>query len=157
MKRLQNPWEGLEGYYCFGCCPTNEGGLRMEFYEDDEDIVSVWNPGDHFQGWVNTLHGGIQAALIDEIAEWVVNRKLQTTGVTANLEVRYKMPVMMTGKPITLRAHLLETRRHLAYIEVSLYNDEGVLCSVGKLTYAFITPEKAAEEWHFHGCKAEGE
>ena len=117
----------------------------MEFYEDGDDIVSVWNPSSHFQSWANTLHGGIQAALIDEIAEWVVNRKLQTTGVTTNLEVRYKKPVMMTGKPITLRAHLIETRHRLAFIEVSLYNDEGVLCFVGKLTYAFSAKERDAE------------
>lgn len=38
MKKIINPWKGLEGYNCFGCAPNNEVGVRMEFYEDSEEI-----------------------------------------------------------------------------------------------------------------------
>ena len=34
MKKIINPWKGLEGYNCFGCAPNNEAGVKMEFYED---------------------------------------------------------------------------------------------------------------------------
>ena len=78
MKRIFNPWEGMEGYHCYGCDPHSPQGLRMEFYEDGDDIVSVWKPRPEFQGWVDTLHGGIQATLADEISSWVVFRKFQT-------------------------------------------------------------------------------
>ena len=40
MKKIINPWEGLDGYMCFGCAPSNPMGLHMEFYEDGDDIVS---------------------------------------------------------------------------------------------------------------------
>lgn len=83
MKKIINPWKGLEGYNCFGCAPNNEAGVRMEFYEDGEEIVSIWKPRPEYQGWIDTLHGGIQAVLLDEICAWVVLRKLQTTGVTS--------------------------------------------------------------------------
>ena len=53
----------------------------MEFFEDGDDIVSLWQPTPNFQGWLNTLHGGIQSVLLDEICGWVVMRKLQTAGV----------------------------------------------------------------------------
>lgn len=43
MKKIINPWKGLEGYNCFGCAPNNEAGVRMEFYEDGDEIVSIWN------------------------------------------------------------------------------------------------------------------
>ena len=33
MKKIINPWEGLDGYMCFGCAPSNPMGLHMEFYE----------------------------------------------------------------------------------------------------------------------------
>ena len=36
MKKIINPWKGLEGYNCFGCAPNNEAGVRMEFYEDGD-------------------------------------------------------------------------------------------------------------------------
>ena len=72
----------MEGYRCFGCDPHSERGLRMEFYEDGDEIVSVWHPRPEFQGWVDTLHGGIQATLADEISSWVVFRKYQTSGAS---------------------------------------------------------------------------
>ena len=39
MKKIINPWKGLDGYMCFGCAPENPQGLHMEFYEDGEDIA----------------------------------------------------------------------------------------------------------------------
>ena len=95
----------MEGYHCYGCDPHSPQGLRMEFYEDGDDIVSVWNPRPEFQGWVDTLHGGIQATLADEISSWVVFRKFQTSGVTSRMEVRYHKPIRTTGGRIVLRAH----------------------------------------------------
>ena len=82
MKKIINPWEGLDGYMCFGCAPNNPLGLHMEFFEDGDDIVAFWKPQGTYQGWLRTLHGGIQTTLMDELAGWVVLRKLQTSGVT---------------------------------------------------------------------------
>jgi hypothetical protein len=54
MKRILNPWVNREGYDCFGCCPTNPCGIHMEFYEDGDDVVSIWKPRQHYQSWINT-------------------------------------------------------------------------------------------------------
>ena len=83
MKKIKNPWVHKDGYFCFGCAPNNPIGVKMEFYEDGDDIVSIWSPSKYYQGWVNTLHGGIASTLLDEVCGWVVSRKLQTTGVTS--------------------------------------------------------------------------
>ena len=104
MKRIINPWRGMDGYRCFGCDPRSEQGLRMEFYEDGDRIVSRWKPRPEFQGWVDTLHGGIQATLADEISSWVVFRKFQTSGVTSRMEVRYLKPIHTSEDHITLQA-----------------------------------------------------
>ena len=47
MKKIINPWIDLtdKGYNCFACAPNNPYGLKMEFYEDGDDIVSIWTPG----------------------------------------------------------------------------------------------------------------
>ena len=42
MKKIINPWKDLEGYNCFGCAPNNESGVKMEFYEDGDEVVSIW-------------------------------------------------------------------------------------------------------------------
>ena len=39
----------MDGYRCFGCDPRSEQGLRMEFYEDGDRIVSRWKPRPEFQ------------------------------------------------------------------------------------------------------------
>ena len=28
MKKIINPWKGLEGYNCFGCASNNEAGIK---------------------------------------------------------------------------------------------------------------------------------
>lgn len=131
-------------------------GLRMEFYEDGDSVVCFWNPQTHYQGWVDTLHGGIQATLIDECASWVVFRKLQTTGVTSNLEVRYRKPIMTTESQITIRAVLREKRRNLAFIHVTIENSKGELCTEGEATY-FTFPAEKAREMGFTTCDTEGD
>lgn len=154
MKKIINPWIGLEkeGYNCFGCAPNNPYGLKMEFYEDGDDIVSFWTPSDNYQGWLHTLHGGIQAVLIDETAGWLVARKLQTSGMTTNLNVKYKKAIH-TGSDITLeiRTHITDIKRNFAFIAAQI-NCNGELCTQGELTYFCFPPEKARSDFYFTGC-----
>ena len=81
MKKIINPWRNHPEYNCFGCCPDNPIGLHLEFYEDGDYIVSKWNPQHNYQGWVNTMHGGILSTLIDEVCGWVVNWRLEVLEV----------------------------------------------------------------------------
>ena len=157
MKKIINPLLGVEGYFCFGCAPDNEAGVKMEFYEDGDEIVSIWKPEKKYQSWLNTLHGGIQALLLDEICGWVVSRKLQTTGVTSKMETRYLKPVSTDDEHLVLRASIKEQRRNIVIIEASLYNSQQVLCSQAVCTYFTMSPEKAKEQMHFPGCEVEEE
>ena len=116
MKKIINPWMNAEGYHCFGCDPNHQSGLKMEFYEDGDDIVSFWEPTSEFQSWVNTLHGGIQAALLDELCGWVVFRKFQTAAVTSKMELRYRKPVLTNSGKLTLKAHTVEVHRNLVTV-----------------------------------------
>ena len=104
----------MEGYNCFGCSPDNEAGVRMEFYEDGDEIVSIWKPRPEYQGWLNTLHGGIQSVLLDEICGWVVFRKLQTGGVTSKMETRFRKSISTNDTHLVLRASLREQKRNIA-------------------------------------------
>jgi uncharacterized membrane protein YeaQ/YmgE (transglycosylase-associated protein family) len=96
MKKIKNPWRNHPEYNCFGCCPDNPIGLHLEFYEDGDYIVSKWHPEHNYQGWVNTMHGGILSTLIDEVCGWVVTRKLQTSGYTVQLNVKFKKAYKFT-------------------------------------------------------------
>ena len=155
MKRIINPWRGMDGYRCFGCDPHSEQGLRMEFYEDGDRIVSRWKPRPEFQGWVDTLHGGIQATLADEISSWVVFRKFQTSGVTSRMEVRYLKPIHTSEDHITLQATVVRQRRNIVDIEVKILNSQDQLCTEALCIYFLFPKEKAHEEFHFCDCGVE--
>lgn len=157
MKKIINPWKDMEGYNCFGCAPNNESGVRMEFYEEGEEVVSIWKPRPEFQGWLNVLHGGIQAVLLDEICAWVVLRKLQTTGVTSKMETRYRKSISTTDSHVVLRASIREQKRNLIIIDARLYNAEGELCTEAVCTYFTFPQEKAEKEMFFRRCEVEPE
>ena len=157
MKKIINPYVSLPGYNCFGCAPHNPFGVKMEFFEDGDDIVSVWEPRPEFQGWLHTLHGGIQSVLLDEICGWVVMRKLQTGGMTVKMETRYRHAVSTEGGTLCLRARLSEVKRNVATIEAELCDAEGRVCTTAVCTYFTFPPEKARTELHFPGCQTEDE
>lgn len=68
MKKIKNPWLHEPGYNCICCGPENPVGLHLEFREDGEDVLTKWTPTQNYQGWIDTLHGGIQSMLLDEVA-----------------------------------------------------------------------------------------
>jgi uncharacterized protein (TIGR00369 family) len=143
MRKIRNPFRGLDGYNCFGCSPDNSSGLQLSFAEEEDELVSVWTPKDFLQGYHNILHGGIQATLMDEIASWVVYVKLDTSGFTSTMNVRYLKPVYVTDTRLTLRARVKELRRNLADIEVRLFDSDQNLCAQALITYFTFPKEKA--------------
>ena len=155
MKKIINPYVGDEnlGYNCFACAPNNPCGLKMEFYEDGDDVVSFWQPDGNFQSWIDTLHGGIQATLIDEVGGWFVFRKYQTSAMTTNLNIKYKAPVPISGK-IEIRARKKEQKRAFVILEITLKAD-GKLCSVAEATYFTFPRETAEKEFLFKPYEVE--
>ena len=155
MKRIINPWTEIENYNCFACSENNPLGLKMEFYEDEEDIVCIWQPKHIYQGYTNILHGGIQATLLDEMGAWVVARKLQTEGFTSKLLVKYIKPVEINQNPIIIRARLKELKHHIAFINASISNQKNEICATAELCYYCTPAEKSNQDYQFGGCIVE--
>ena len=149
MKKLNNPFVELDGYNCFGCNPDNKYGLRMTFFEQDNMIISQWDPKPHFQGWGDVLHGGIQSTLMDEIASWVVFIKLKTAGVTSKMEVRFHKPAYTTKGEISLRAFIKEMNKNTATIAVELRDSKNILCSDADIDYFTYPPNLAKKKFLF--------
>lgn len=160
MREILNPWTKMAGYNCFGCGPDNPMGARMRFYEEDEadangDIVSVWMPTQNYQSWLNTLHGGMQATLLDEVCGWVVFKKLHTSGVTAKMDLRYKNVVSTVSGPLLLRARLKHNNHRVAVVEGELRPlvlieeesvwKEGEPLTLCECTYFSFAEQKARE------------
>ena len=127
----------------------NEHGLKMEFFEDGDNIVCHWKPISFLQGYHNILHGGIQATLMDEIGSWFVQIKYKTAGVTSNLNVRYLSPVSIVKGNIILVASLVQKRRNLVDVLVKLYDSNKKLCAKGELTFFTFSQEVAKNKFHY--------
>ena len=152
MRKILNPWIGMDGYNCFGCCPDNQQGMRMQFFEDGDDIVSMWKPSQYHISWKNTLHGGVQAALLDEICGWVIFRKCKSAGVTGKLELKYHRAISL--EPIMLKAHITLNRGRVVVVEGTIYDSKGNICTVATATY-FVADKQKAQEMGFIDCEVE--
>ncbi len=151
MKKIINPERQNPSYNCYGCAPGNSLGLKMEFWDDGDYIVSEWLPATDFQSYNNVLHGGVQMALLDELACWVMMVKLGTAGFTQRMEVDFKKNVFLCHGAITLKARIRETVGDLAYIECYIIDKEGIIRTEALAIY-FIYPEKIARKrLHYPG------
>ncbi|PKP01832.1 MAG: thioesterase [Bacteroidetes bacterium HGW-Bacteroidetes-9] len=154
MSKIRNPFVKREGYNCFGCSPDNKQGLRLNFEIDGDFVVARWQPEPHFQGWNNTLHGGIQATLLDELASWLVFVKLNTSGVTSRMEVKLRKPVTTNQGTLFLKGKLREMKRNIAVIDTWLYNSEMEMCTEAVMYYFTFPQEIAKEKFWYPGKDA---
>ena len=149
MKNIRNPFEGTEGFDCFGCCPDNPIGLKMKFVDEGEYVTCRWSPAPHLQGYANVLHGGIQATLMDEIASWTVYVKAKTAGVTSSLKAEYLKPVFINRGPVILKGKLMNTEGKTATVKVELFNNQNIVCSRAIVEY-YIFPEDVARQRYYY-------
>ena len=151
MRRIINPWKDEPEFCCPGCCPTNPKGLHLKFYEDDDDIVSFWEPDPLYQSWRNTVHGGIQCFMLDERAGWVVIHKLSTIAVTSKMETKYLKKLTINGGKIEMRARISRMVRNVAFIDAELIQG-GEICTKANVVYFCSSQEVAIKEYGLKGC-----
>jgi len=151
MKKIHNGYSILKDYNCFGCSPENPIGLRLDFYEEGEYVVSKWTPTHDYEGYHNVLHGGIQATLMDEIANWVIINKLNQTGVTKSLTVNYSKSVYIHKGKLTIRAKILHTQKNEATVLAEILDIEGEVRSSATVCYTTFPDQVARIRFHFPG------
>ncbi len=143
MKKIINPFAKTKNFNCFGCSPKNEIGLKLEFFLENDCLLSFWEPDRAYEGYNSILHGGIQATIMDETAAWAVNVLLGTGGVTSNINIKYLKPVFLKKGKIKTKALLNNHKKRQAIFEVELFDGEKQLCAKGLVEY-FVYPEKIA-------------
>jgi len=154
MKKIINPFINGDNGNCFGCSPHNANGLQMSFYEDGEYIIAEWEPQGHLSGFKNILHGGIQATIMDEIASWLVFVKCQTSGVTTELNAKYRGAILTDQGKITVRAKLISQEKKFARIYTEILDHNGKLGSQAEVTYMIFPQEMAKKKFEYPGIEA---
>ncbi len=154
MRKLRNPYAEDPNYNCFGCSPNNKTGLKMTFYDEGEYITAEWEPTKDFQGFYNVLHGGIQATMLDEIACWAVSIQIGTSGVTTNLNIKYRNPVLISEGNIKLRAKVVRKERRIATIHTELITADGKIGSEAEVQYMVFPEDIAKKKLDWPGVEA---
>lgn len=144
MKKIRNPFDPKLNK-CFGCSSNNPIGLKLEFFEEGELLISFWDTEVHLQGFPDVLHGGIQSTLMDEIASWTVFVKAKTGGFTSSMEIRFKKPLLISTGKVKITGKLVNLTRRIAEIETHIYNSNGEECTSGVIKY-YIYPAELAHE-----------
>jgi len=89
---------------CFICGRQNPVGLELAFYEDPEagQVRAEFTIPDEYQGYPGVVHGGIVAAILDEVSgrAVMIGGSDENLMATLRLTIRYRRPTP-TGTPLT--------------------------------------------------------
>ena len=115
---------------CFGCSPHNERGLQVRFTHSGPGTVEGrYTAAAHTCGAPGIIHGGVQAALLDEAIGFAIHAHDHADDpsrdpaiqpiVTVEFALRYRRPAA-TGVELTLRGEVLrvEDRDYHAAAEI---------------------------------------
>jgi acyl-coenzyme A thioesterase PaaI-like protein len=128
--------------HCFACGLENPYGLQLRFTDNGVDEVYChYTIPARFNGYPGVAHGGIVAALMDEVIIRTCfihdpNRFM----MTAKMEIRYRLPVP-TETPLALRGRMLKDRGPIAQAAGELRLPDGSLAIEASMTMADMPAE----------------
>jgi uncharacterized protein (TIGR00369 family) len=114
---------------CFGCSPHNAFGLRLRFQPTADGVEALYQAPEHFCGAPGVIHGGIQAALLDEVMGVATHasRRDQTFDlVTVDFRLRDLRPAP-SGRPLRVRGRVLRTEGRDYFLEGEIAAEDGTV------------------------------
>jgi len=78
--------------------------LGMSWSKEPPGLVATFTPGAGHRGPPGRLHGGLAAAVLDETMAALSLASDGVHSVTAKLELRYRHPVPLDGRPVRAEA-----------------------------------------------------
>lgn len=129
-------------HFCFICGVKNVAGVQVRFYETSDDdgkpeILARFCGQSIHQGYPGRMHGGVLTGILDETIGRAINygagEDVETWGVTANLDLRFLLPVPLDVE-LTARGRILKENRRLfqGSGEVYLPNGQVAVSATGK-------------------------
>lgn len=136
---------------CFVCGVENEAGLHMRFFESEATpyvVTAEYSVPRKYEGYPGIVHGGIVAAMMDEVTYRAVMRgDPPRFVVTARLNMRYRKPVpvetplRMTGRVVEDKGRVVTAAGELfGPGEVLLAEAEVVLMEVDRAFFESMNP-----------------
>jgi|SRR5581483_1726981 len=102
---------------------ANPMGIDVQFFREGDEAVSRCVLGAAFEGAPNRAHGGVVAAVFDDLMGFVLTIN-ESPAYTAELTVRYRKPTPV-GEEIEFRARLVDRRGRRLHIEAEATDAAG--------------------------------
>ena len=122
---------------CFVSGPWNPLGIAIEVHREGDEAVAVVELGPAFEGAPGRSHGGIVAAIFDDVLGYLLTL-YGVPAFTGELVIRYLAPTPI-GQPFTVRARLLGRDGRKLYAAGEAVADA---VPVASATATFVTIER---------------
>jgi acyl-coenzyme A thioesterase PaaI-like protein len=128
--------------HCFVCGRENLYGLKLNFYETSPGEVAVeYTVPEQFQGYPGVVHGGIVAAMLDEVTGRVhMGGDPPRFMFTARLDVRYRKNVPV-GQPLRILGHAGKSRESSAIATGQIFGPDGDLLAEAEAVLVNVPDE----------------
>lgn len=129
--------ERMDLNHCFVCGKDNPKGLRLMIEDGEGWAKTTWTIEEPYVGYENILHGGIQAAIMDDMMSHATYY-MNVDALTVHLEMDYKSPAYV-GETVTCEAYVehyggrksIRTKGIIKRGETVISESKGVLVIVG--------------------------
>ena len=112
---------------CFVCGEANAHGLRQRFETDGRIVRTRFTPRAEHAGFLEVVHGGILATLLDESMAWACAVGARRFGFAVELTVRFHTHAL-PGDELRAEAELVEDRRGRIFAtKAELLNSAGAV------------------------------
>lgn len=123
---------------CFVCGLANRHGLKVRFFRrGDHAAHATCAPEDTFMGYHGLLHGGVSAALLDEIMIKAVLASGRLV-VTGRMAIQYRKPVLL-GASLQLHGSIVSQKGRLFHTQGALFTDPALPLVTATGTYMEVT------------------
>lgn len=128
--------------HCFVCGVDNPLGLKITFYKTGPgEVIAETIISENYQGYPGVVHGGIVAAILDEVAgRALMGEDPPRFMYTAHLDVQYRDKVP-TGKPIQIVGKALKFKDRTAQALSNIFDQNGKLLAEAKALMVDIPKE----------------
>ncbi len=130
---------------CFVCGRSNPVGLYMQFFDDGElEVVSDYTVPAHYEGYPGIVHGGVVAAMLDEVVA-----RVSMIGdhhhfmMSVKLQILSRQPVP-TETPLRVVGRILRLRGRLGKAEGRIILPDGTVAAESQMSLADVPKQLLA-------------
>jgi acyl-coenzyme A thioesterase PaaI-like protein len=132
--------------HCIVCGSSNPIGLRLQFWTEDERVVSEFVARPEFQGFDNLFQGGVLSAILDDLMVRTIWRH-HGLNVTGKMEVTFRRPIRI-GTTVRVEGEAAEPLHRTVEATARALLPDGSVAADARGTFVLVDADKLAKLAH---------